>query len=116
MHIQLQTFERTDYRKPESQFGDGYANREGLTCEKVRRISALGGAWGICESLSCIAREAAFRQALFAPPLEAGSGPLRVALSHSQRPTVARSPAGRAGASGGAGSPFSPGLQKEPRI
>lgn len=42
MHFQLQTFERTDYRKPESQFGDGYANEDGFASEKVHRISALG--------------------------------------------------------------------------
>jgi hypothetical protein len=42
LHIQLQTFERTDYRKPESQFGDGYANEDGFASEKVHRISALG--------------------------------------------------------------------------
>lgn len=76
MHIELQTFERTDYRKPESQLGDGYANGDGLACEKVNRISPLGGfVGGICESPSWNAGEATFGPAPFTPLREArGSG------------------------------------------
>jgi hypothetical protein len=50
------------------------------------------------------------------PAAVAGRVLYGVALTRSRRPTVARSPAGRAGAGGGAGSLFSPEAQKEPPL
>lgn len=123
MHFQLQTFERTDYRKPESQFGDGYANEDGFASEKVHRISAQGGGRGV------------FGEALLefwggstpgTHSLFSWSGGLQArrwqCLGESSFPVVLdfrscqllRS-ALRVGARSGTGSLFTLGAQKEPR-
>lgn len=121
MHFQLQTFERTDYRKPESQFGDGYANEDGFASEKVHRISALGGCVGYLGKPSWSFGGATPRYALlsWSQGLEARgwqclgeSFPVVLDFRSCQLLRTALP----AGARSGAGSLFTLGAQKEPRI